>query len=150
MGFPPDRTHQPGDRNSGGLNVFWKKKKEPEKKGFILKSGGEVRGSFRVYPSPDEPIKFKFGGKIVNVSDISAGGLSFKNDHFALGAQEVVSFALPGEETEINVTLEIVKIIESKNICCCRFVDMRQEDEDAIYDYTLRRQKEELQAKKLR
>ena len=132
------------------LTVFWKKKKEPKRKNFILKTNEEVRGSFRVHPSADEPIKFKFNNKIVSISDISAGGLSFKNDQFVVGAQEVVSFQLPGQEAVMQLKLEVIKIVEAKNMCCCQFLDLAEEDEDAICDYALRRQKEELQTKKLR
>lgn len=130
--------------------MFWNKKKEPQRKSLIVQPTEEVRGSFRVHPSAEEPIKFKFNNKIVSVSDISAGGLSFPNDHFAVGTQEVIGFPLPGEETEIEIKLEVVKIIEAKNMCCCRFIDLTEEDEDAIYDYALKRQKEELHTKKSR
>ncbi|MEC7641297.1 MAG: PilZ domain-containing protein [Nitrospinota bacterium] len=117
---------------------------------MIVQPAGEIRGSFRVKPSPDEPIKFKFQNKIVSVSDISAGGLSFPDENFSVGVQEFANFQLPGDETKLEIKLGVISIIEAKNICCCRFLDLTEENEAAIYDYALRRQKEDLQNKKLR
>ena len=55
--------------------MFWKKKKE-EKKMFEVPEGN--RGSYRVYPSDDEPILIKIkGGKTSKAVDICAGGISF-------------------------------------------------------------------------
>ena len=130
--------------------MFWKKKNEPQKKSLIEQTADEVRGSFRVSPSSDEPIEFTFDKKMVSVSDLSAGGLSFKNDGFKVGTQEDVKLKLPGEETPMDITLEVIKIIEAKNICCCEFLELSGEDEDAIYGYAMKRQKEELRAKKKR
>ena len=130
--------------------MFWKKKKTPQKKSLIEQTSNEVRGSFRVFPSADEPIEFTFSKKMVTVSDLSAGGLSFKNQGFKVGTQENVTLQLPGEDTNMEITLEVVKIIEAKNMCCCEFLDLNGDDEDAIYGYAMKRQKEELQAKKKR
>ena len=130
--------------------MFWKKKNEPQKKSLIEQTADEVRGSFRVSPSSDEPIEFTFDKKMVSVSDLSAGGLSFKNDGFKVGTQEDAKLKLPGEETPMDITLEVIKIIEAKNICCCEFLELSGEDEDAIYGYAMKRQKEELRAKKKR
>ena len=57
--------------------MFWKKNKEKEKKMFQTPS--EVRGSFRVYPSEENPILLKVGDAKLKAVDISAGGISFNN-----------------------------------------------------------------------
>ena len=63
--------------------MFWKKKKE-EKKMFEVPEGN--RGSYRVYPSDDEPILVKIqGGKTSKAIDICAGGISFPNDNYDKG-----------------------------------------------------------------
>ena len=41
------------------------------------------RGTFRVYPSDDNPILIKIkGGKTSKAVDICAGGISFPNDNY--------------------------------------------------------------------
>ena|GEM_PF-1408010 len=134
--------------------MFWKKKKDSEekpkkkKKKKLVKATEEARQAYRVAPSPDDPIQFQFGGKEVSASDISTGGISFKNSHFAQGTQQEVKFDLPGSGTLVQTSLKLLRIIEAKNLCCCRFVDLHPDHEDAINTYVLQRQKEELQSKK--
>ena len=48
--------------------MFWKKNKEKEKKMF--ESPSEVRGSFRVYPSEENPILLKVGDVKLKAVDI--------------------------------------------------------------------------------
>lgn len=121
--------------------MFWNKKEE--KKSFI-KVPDETRGAFRVFPTKEEPIKVKFGGKVVHIVDISSGGLSFKDDGFKEGAVEKVRFVLPGVDAEIRVKLKIVKIIVQKGICACQFVKHSLDVEDAISEYALYRQKQDM------
>jgi len=136
--------------------LFWKKKvsseekpkKKKKKKKILVKATEETRQSFRVAPSPNEPIRFRFSGKEVSALDISSGGLSFKNNHFAKGSAEEVSFTLPGSSVEIRVKLNLLNIIEAKNMCCCQFQDLDPDYEDAIDSYALERQKEKLKSKK--
>ena len=52
----------------------------------MFKSPSEVRGSFRVYPSEENPILLKVGDVKLKAVDISAGGISFDNKDFELGA----------------------------------------------------------------
>ena len=58
--------------------MFWKKKSKP--KDSLIETTDEVRGAFRVEPLPSEPIDFQFLGKTARVLDISAGGISIKDD----------------------------------------------------------------------
>ena len=129
--------------------MFWKKKTDKSDKGkTLIKTSPEVRGAFRVEPLPHEPIEFEFSGKKVKALDISAGGISFKNDHFVEGKCEDISFVLPGDSAEINVALEIVRIIKEKDICCGQFRDLNTECDDLIGRYVLDRQKFDLQNKR--
>ena len=100
--------------------MFWKKKSDKPKS--LINSAPEVRGTFRVSPDPKDPVEFMLFGKKVSILDISIGGVSFYNDHFAEGKREKVKFFLPGDPTEILTTPEIVRIIEEKNICCAQFI----------------------------
>ncbi|MEC7641765.1 MAG: PilZ domain-containing protein [Nitrospinota bacterium] len=139
--------------------MFWKKKKdskkqskplkdEEKKKKLFVKATDETRQAYRVSPLPSEPIRFEFDGKEITVVDISMGGVSFKNENFAKGTTQEVSFVLPGENVDISTKLAVVAILEAKNLCCCEFQDLNPDDEDAICDYVLDRQKEELKSKK--
>ena len=124
--------------------MFWKKNKEKEKKMF--KTPSEVRGSFRVYPSEENPILLKVGDAKLKAVDISAGGISFNNKDFELGASYPMQVILPKNKGNFTVETEILKIDE-KNICRCKIVGLSDEQEDEIHGYILARQKEEIAEK---
>lgn len=134
------------DQKTGEWNLFWKKKSDKPKS--LIKSTAEVRGAFRVQPLPKQPIAFLFMGKRVNAMDISAGGISFRNNGFPDGKTEKIRFKLPGDPKVIEVKLQIVRIIPEKNICCCQFVDMLPEQDDQVARYVLERQKYDLRVQK--
>ena len=124
--------------------MFWKKNKEKEKKMF--KTPSEVRGSFRVYPSEENPILLKVGEAKLKAVDISAGGISFANKGFELGSTYPMHIILPKNKGNFKIKTEILKIDE-KNICRCKIVGLSDEQEDAIHAYILARQKEEIAEK---
>ena len=124
--------------------MFWKKNKQKEKKMF--KTPSEVRGSFRVYPSEENPILLKVGDAKLKAVDISAGGISFNNKDFELGASYPMQIILPKNKGNFTVETEILKIDE-KNVCRCKIVGLSDEQEDAIHGYILARQKEEIAEK---
>ena len=125
--------------------MFWKKNKDKEKKG-MFKSPSEVRGSFRVYPSDEHPILLKVGDVKLKAVDISAGGISFDNKDFELGATYPMQIVLPRNKGHYKVETEILKIDE-KNVCRCKIVGLNDEQEDGIHSYILARQKEEIAEK---
>jgi hypothetical protein len=131
---------------TGEWNLFWKKKSDKPKS--LIKSSPEIRGSFRVEPLPKYPIAFMFMGERVNVTDISAGGISFKNNNFVNGKVDTVKFKLPGDPVILETKLQIVRIIKEKNLCCCEFVDLESEHDDQIGRYVLERQKYDLRMQK--
>ena len=53
--------------------MFWKKNKDKDKEKKMFESPSEVRGSFRVYPSEENPILLKVGDTKLKAVDISAG-----------------------------------------------------------------------------
>ena len=105
---------------------------EKEKKMF--KSPSEVRGSFRVYPSDEHPILLKVGDVKLKAVDISAGGISFDNKGFELGATYPMQIILPKNKGNYKVETEILKIDE-KNVCRCKILNLNSNQEDAIHSY---------------
>jgi c-di-GMP-binding flagellar brake protein YcgR len=126
--------------------LFWKKKGEKPKN--LIKSTPEVRGAFRVQPLLKQPISFLYSGKKVNAMDISAGGISFKNNDFLDGKTENIKFKLPGDPRVIEVKLQIVRMIKEKTVCCCQFIDMEPDQGDQVARYILERQKYDLRMQK--
>lgn len=127
--------------------MFWKKKKSSKTPITIVNPTADSRMAFRVNPLPGEPIEFDYRGKTVMVRDISSTGMAFFDKGFREGDIQPVSFYLPGEERAIAAKLEILGIDQNK-ICHCRFLDMKQEFEDAINRYVLLRQKQDLERRK--
>ena len=126
--------------------MFWKKKtKETGKKLFTSPEG--TRGSFRVYPSKENPIILKVGGTSLNAVDISAGGISFDNKNFKLGATYSMEMALPQGRGTFNLKTEILKI-DDKDVCRCKILGLSPDQEDTVHSYILARQKEEMAQKK--
>ena len=126
--------------------MFWKKNKDKDKDKKMFESPSEVRGSFRVYPSEENPILLKVGDAKLKAVDISAGGISFDNKDFKLGTTYPMQIALPKNKGTYKIETEILKIDE-KNVCRCKIVGLNDEQEDAIHGYILARQKEEIAEK---
>ncbi len=126
--------------------MFWKKKtKETGKK--LFKNPTETRGAFRVYPSKENPIILNVGSTSLNAVDISAGGVSFDNKSFKLGATYPMEMVLPQGKGSFNVKTEILKI-DDRDVCRCKIVGLSPDQEDKIHSYILARQKEEIAQKK--
>ena len=128
--------------------MFWKKKtKETEKKLFTSPAG--TRGSFRVYPSKENPIILKVGSTSLNAVDISSGGISFDNKNFKLGATYSMEMVLPQGRGTFNAKTEILKIDDTE-VCRCKIIGLSPDQEDGVHSYILDRQKEEIAQKKHR
>tara|TARA_B100001964_G_C14193854_1_gene582375 strand:- start:128 stop:499 length:372 start_codon:yes stop_codon:yes gene_type:complete len=122
--------------------LFWKKNNDDSEM-FTYETNSR-RNSFRTCPSEDEPIILKIGEKEVDVNDIGAKGLSFKNNNFKAGGSHPVKFKLPGRRgVVISVVLKIIRISD-QNICHCLFINMQEDAEEAIHQYVLAKQKEDL------
>jgi len=125
--------------------LFWKKKKNNSEL-FFQETKGR-RSSFRVSPSKNAPIVFEFGGVKVQVIDISAGGLAFKNKDFKSGDTQPIEFLLPDQKVSIAPILAIIAI-GKQNICHCQFCKIGEDEIEAIHQYVLKRQKEIMPSKK--
>ena len=125
--------------------MFFKKKKQEEKKMFEMPEGN--RGAFRVYPSDEEPILVKIkGGKTSKAVDICAGGISFPNDNYENGATYDCKIKLTRDIDPFAAKVIIHKI-DDKNICRCSIVEMTDEQDDMVHHYVLERQKDEIEEK---
>ena len=125
--------------------MFWKKKKE-EKKMFEVPEGN--RGSYRVYPSDDEPILIKIkGGKTSKAVDICAGGISFPNDDHEVGSTHECKIKL-SRDVEPFAAKVIIHKIDDTNVCRCSITDTTDEMDDMVHHYVMGRQREDIQAKK--
>ena len=126
--------------------MFWKKKtKETEKKLFTSTSG--TRGTFRVYPSKENPVSLKVGGTSLDAVDICSGGISFDNKNFKLGATYSMEMVLPQGRGTFNAKTEILKI-DDTDVCRCKILGLSPDQEDTVHSYILARQKEEIAQKK--
>ncbi|MBT5257511.1 MAG: hypothetical protein HN646_10135 [Nitrospina sp.] len=125
--------------------MFWNKKKE-DKKMFEVPEGN--RGSYRVYPSDDEPILIKIkGGKTSKAVDICAGGISFPNDDHEIGSTHECKIKL-SRDVEPFAAKVIIHKIDDTNICRCSITDTTDEIDDMVHHYVMGRQREDIQAKK--
>ena len=128
--------------------MFWKKKNK-EEGNKLFKNPTETRGSFRVYPSKENPILLKVGSKALEAVDISAGGISFDNKDFIIGEKYPMEICLPKDKGSFKVATEVLKI-DDKDVCRCKILNLSADQEDAIHSYILDRQKEEIAEAKLK
>ena len=128
--------------------MFWKKKSK-DTGNKLFKNPTETRGSFRVYPSKENPILLKVGPVALDAVDISAGGISFDNKDFIIGEKYPMEITLPKDKGSFKVATEVLKI-DDMNVCRCKILNLNPNQEDAIHSYILDRQKEEIAEKKLK
>ena len=106
------------------------------------------RGSYRVYPTDDEPILIKIkGGKTSKAVDICAGGISFPNDNHEIGSTHDCKIKL-SRDVEPFAAKVIIHKIDDGNVCRCSITDTTDEQDDMVHHYVMERQKEDIIAKK--
>jgi hypothetical protein len=105
------------------------------------------RSSYRASPLANAPIVFEFGGEEVQVINISAGGLAFKNKGFKSGDTQTIALLLPRQNVTLAPILKI-KTIDDHNVCHCQFREIGEDEVELIHQYVLKRQKEVIQSKK--
>lgn len=125
--------------------MFWKKKNHSE--ALIFLESHEARSSFRVCPPFSEPIRIQFRGQSVPVENIGAAGIAFPNKGFKRGDSQRIVLDLPGEDTTLSVTAEIIHM-DPNGTCHCRFVGLSEDDRNAIHRYMLAVQLREVRGKK--
>jgi len=125
--------------------LFWKEKQNNSE--IFSFESNDRRSSYRVLPPANAPIVFKFGGEKVQMVNISAGGLAFKNKGFKSGDTQTIELLLPYQNVTLAPILEI-NTIDDQNVCHCRFREIGEDEVEAIHKYVLKRQKEVMQSQK--
>lgn len=118
--------------------MFWKKKTNDQK---LLEYDFDTRrGAFRLQSEAMGPAVAVFNDSLVELTDISAGGISFEYDNIRVGDTGTIQIELPGHVIEsITLSLEVLRVT-SDRICHCRFTDIDDETEEKIHQYILFRQ----------
>jgi len=106
------------------------------------------RQSYRVKPSQDDPVLINILNREKKATDISAGGLSFKNGgDFKTGDIFSAKIKIPGYPKIISTDIVIVAVCRD-NRCHCRFLELDREQSEMIHLYCLSRQKENIDLSK--
>ena len=105
------------------------------------------REFYRVRPLPGQPVRLDFGGNPSEIVDISAGGLACHCQNAGIGEIRTVSFNLPDQKITYSARLRILNITPP-SLCHCQFIDPPRDMVEAIHQYVLLVQKEELQRQK--
>jgi hypothetical protein len=119
--------------------LFWKEKQNNSEI-FSFKSN-DRRLFYRVSPSANAPIVFEFGGEKVQVVNIGAGGLAFKNKGFKSGDTQAIELLLPHQNVTLAPVLEI-NTVDDQNVCHCNFSTIGEDEVETLHQYVLKRQKE--------
>ena len=118
--------------------MFWKEKQNDSEM-FSLESN-DRRLAYRVLPQANVPIVFEFGGEKVQMVNICANGLAFKNKGFKSGDTQTIELPLSYRNITVAPILEI-NSIDDQNVCHCQFREIREDEVEAMHQYVLNRQK---------
>lgn len=139
--------------------MFWKKKhtstdeKKADKAQWIEHDSSSRRETFRYAPTDGSPLsEMTFLKKKVQVMDISAGGLSFRNIDFSENDTDRFTLDVKGlyyrsGDSRDKITLKIVHI-DSSNICHAIFQDISTAQADILHQFILEKQKQDIRRAK--
>ena len=132
--------------------MSWRKKeKQPKQKHsqndplFVYESDCR-REYVRVVPPPYLPVHATVGGQTAEVVNISAGGMACLFNAAETGALTAMTIRLPGG-LNIQGELEVLSI-DPQDVVRGRFIGLTPEMTEAIHQYALEVQKQELRRKK--
>ncbi|MDY0220785.1 MAG: PilZ domain-containing protein [Desulfobacterium sp.] len=133
--------------------MFWKKKQS--RTDTLIHDTGDKesqdqRDAFRYTFTSSHTLGMRFCNKDVELIDISAGGLSFKDNGFNQGDRDRVSLLLwdGGLPFEYLLSIEILILsIDGSKICHCRFEDPEKDQTEAIHRFLLIKQKKDRQGR---
>ncbi len=125
--------------------MFWKKRQPHTDR--LIHETPDKRDAYR-YPFAlaRRPV-IEFRNKRVELIDISAGGVSFKDPGFKAADRDRITLHLEDEEIRFKYTLCIViKIlsIDRHKICHCVFETLDGEQTEAVHRFLLLKQKKDL------
>jgi hypothetical protein len=134
------------ETGTGGLNLFWKKKKQPIDTQDPLEAEDQ-REAFRYIFKEDLGFSMDFKQKPVQVINISAGGMAFRNEGFTRYDVDQITLVLDipnyRGETFFSAQLRILDISE-QGICHCIFENCTIQKYEIIHKYVLEMQKKEM------
>ncbi len=107
----------------------------------------DQRASFRYVFKKGRQLSITFKENIVQVLDISAGGMAFKNKEFKKYDSDQVSLVLdmPNYSGDsVLITLVRILSITQSNICHCIFENCTLEEYEMIHKYVLEMQKQDM------
>ena len=121
--------------------MMHRRKKKKETSEILRHKPKERRKSFRVQPLNKEAVFIELAGKTIQVFDISAGGIAFRNHKLKEGQVQSININLPDRITIESAKIKIVSIDEN-DICHAKFIEMVSSEEEKVHRYTLERQVE--------
>lgn len=110
----------------------------------------EQRDAFRYVFESEERLSISFKGKMVEIFNISAGGLAFKNQGFDRYESDTVSLALDIPNFIGNPVFSAqarILHISSNHLCHCIFENCTVDDYEIIHKYVLEMQKQKLNSR---
>lgn len=103
------------------------------------------RAAYAVVPDPDDPVILQLDGNLTRVLEISAVGFSAKKDAAKPGRRYPFSVDLPTYRRPISGYVDVLPDTRDDELTC-RFVDLADDQLDALHQYVLARQKEAIRA----
>lgn len=124
--------------------MFWKKKKPATD---IDHPSEDKREAFRYIFPDNKGLSIRFQDKKIEILNISAGGMAFKNRGFSQFDFDFIKFELDIPDFKGDPTffagLRILKI-DRTDICHCIFEQCSLEQHELIHKYVLEMQKNDL------
>jgi len=112
---------------------------------IIIQAASSGRKAYPVVPDPDNPIILQIEGQLMRVLDISASGFTLLADTIASGRRYPFSMDLPTANSPIGGYVDILPSEEAE-VLQCRFVNLLDEEKEALHQYALIRQKQAIRS----
>ncbi|ACN15953.1 hypothetical protein HRM2_28650 [Desulforapulum autotrophicum HRM2] len=125
--------------------MFWKKRRPHTD--MLIHETPDKRDTFRYTFALPRPPVIQFLNTTVELIDISAGGVSFKNHGFNPGDRDRITLHLGDEEIRFKYKLCIVIVIvsiDAHKICHCLFEAPDVDQTEAIHRFLLLKQKKDI------
>ncbi len=125
--------------------MFWRKKKSETE--IIPDDADELRNAFRYHFKEGRGFSILFKGKEVTVLNLSAKGVSFKNNGFKPNDTDSIGFTLdiPNYNGNTSFVAELkILTIDKDQVCHCNFEQCSSEQQELLHKYVLELQKNDL------
>lgn len=112
---------------------------------IIIRAASSDRNAYPVVPDPDNPIILQIDGRLMRVLDISASGFTLPAEVIGDGRRYPFSMDLPTANGSIGGYVDVLPN-DNDEILHCRFVKLLSEEEEALHQYVLIRQKQAIRS----